>query len=379
MKKQIREFQVFVKPVGALCNLDCQYCYYLKKSDLYKPGRISRMPEDLLERYIECHIAASTEDPVFFSWHGGEPTLAGIDFYKKAVSLQQKYISGGKKVLNGIQTNATMIDNDWCRFFADNEFYIGVSIDGPEKLHDSFRVTKDGKASFQDTLRGYLKLKQYNIRTEILTVINALNVNYPLEVYRFLKQLGSSYLTFLPLVERISGQEEGVSGISVPPDAFGDFLSVVFDEWAKEDIGNIQIQVIEEATRTAFNQEHTLCIFRKKCGGVPVVEHNGDFYSCDHYVDSDHLVGNIKDQTLAELLDSRVQKDFGEAKHTALPIYCARCEVLSMCNGECPKNRFIRTPDGEPGLNYLCSGYRRFFNHIKPFVDAVADEWKRNQ
>jgi uncharacterized protein len=213
------------------------------------------------------------------------------------------------------------------------------------------------------------------VQTELLTVVSGVNVNFPAEVYRFFKQLGSIYITFLPLVERDHLSESGASNISVPSEAFGVFLSTIFDEWADEDIGRIKIQIFEEAARTAFNQEHTLCIFKKSCGSVPVVEHNGDFYSCDHYVDKEHLVGNINEISLAEMLDSDRQKEFGQAKLVDLPEFCLGCEVRDMCNGECPKNRFIHTPAGEPGLNYLCAGYRRFFNHIKPFVEAIAREW----
>lgn len=379
MKSGTREFQVFVKPAGAKCNLGCLYCYYLRKADLYGAGNISSMPDDTLEKYISDHIEATTDDQIFFSWHGGEPTLAGIGFYKKAVSLQKKYNKGNRTIVNGMQTNATLLDEEWCRFFAANNFYIGVSIDGPVQFHNINRLSKTGKGTFNETLKGYSLLKKYNIATEILAVVNAHNVNHSLTVYGFLRSLGSPYITFLPLVERVPSGPAGVSDSSVDADSFGNFLISIFDEWVNKDIGIIKIQVIEEATRTAFGQDHTLCIFKERCGGVPVVEHNGDFYSCDHFVDKDHLVGNINEASLSDLLDSRAQKSFGEAKKKSLPSYCLECEVLNMCNGECPKNRFINTPAGEPGLNYLCSGYRRFFNHIRPFVDAVSDEWKRNQ
>jgi uncharacterized protein len=337
------------------------------------------MTDDTLEKYISDHIEATTDDHIFFSWHGGEPTLAGQGFYKKAISLQKKYNTLNRTIANGLQTNATLLDEEWCRFLAANNFYVGVSIDGPDQFHNINRLSKNGKDTFNETLKGYLLLKKHNVATEILTVVNSDNVNHPREVYGFLRSLGSPFITFLPLVERDPASVTGASHSSVDAEAFGNFLITVFDEWLSNDIGSIKIQVIEEATRTAFGQDHTLCIFRERCGGVPVVEHNGDFYSCDHYVDGDHLVGNINESSLSALLDSKAQKSFGEAKQESLPRYCRECEVLNMCNGECPKNRFIPTPEGEPGLNYLCTGYRLFFNHIRPFVDAVSDEWEKNK
>jgi uncharacterized protein len=379
MNQQSREFQVFAKPVGAECNLRCRYCYYLEKEKLYKHSELIRMPDEILEKYIVSHIGASTEPDIFFSWHGGEPTLAGLDFFRKVVKLQEKYTPSGRKIINGIQTNATLLNDDWCKFLASEGFFVGVSIDGPEEIHNKMRISKDNRGSFKKTLAGYKLLRKHNVQTELLAVVNAENMEYPLEVYRFLKQLGSIYMTFLPLVEKDPLSVTGASSISVESETFGAFLSAIFDEWVSNDIGRIKIQIIEEAARTAFNQEHTLCIFKKTCGGVPVVEHNGDFFSCDHYVDKEHLIGNITERSMAEMLDSDRQRSFGLNKLTSLPEYCLKCEVSEMCNGECPKNRFIRTPDGEPQLNYLCAGYRRFFNHIKPFVDTIASEWRRQK
>lgn len=370
------EFQVFVKPAGAECNLHCRYCYYVNKADLYKYTGLIRMADEILEKYIILHIEASMDPDISFSWHGGEPTLAGLDFFRKVVNLQQKHRPSGRNIINGIQTNATLINEEWCKFLAGEGFFAGISIDGPEELHNIFRVSKDKTGSFRKAIKGYELLRKHNVQTELLTVVNAENVNFPHEVYGFLKQLGSKYMTFLPLVEREPGSHSGVTGISVPPEAFGYFLSTVFDEWVAEDIGSIKIQIIEEAARTAFNQEHTLCIFKKTCGGVPVVEYNGDFYSCDHFVDSKHFIGNISQKSLTEMLGSDEQQAFGLAKLITLPEYCLECEVRNMCNGECPKNRFMKSPSGEPGLNYLCPGYKWFFNHVKPFVDAIAGEWK---
>jgi len=253
---------------------------------------------------------------------------------------------------------------------------VGVSLDGPGELHNMNRRTRDGSDTLDEVLRGFHLLKKHGIIPEVLCVVNSVNVKEPLKVYNFIKQLGPLYAAFLPLVEADPVSSLGVTLNSVPAKEFGLFLSRIFDEWVEKDIGGIKIQIFEEAVRPAFNQDHTLCIFKKNCGGVPVVEHTGDFYSCDHYVDSRHLLGNLKDHSLSYYLDSERQIAFGMAKSLTLPEYCKHCEVLSMCNGECPKNRFIKSPDGEPGLNYLCSGYKYFFNHCRPFAEAIAIAWK---
>ena len=367
-----REFQLFVKPVGALCNLGCTYCYYLEKQDLY-PVTEPHMLDVLLEKYIIQHLETATEEPVLFSWHGGEPTLAGIEFYRKAVKLQRKNNQHNKKIINGIQTNGINLNDEWCRFLSSENFMVGISLDGPEHLHNNYRLTKTGEPTFQKALNGYQLLKKYGINWEILCVINAFNVHHPLEVYRFFKSLSAKYISFLPLVNRDLNAQTGVTPDSVPATAFGDFMVAVFDEWQEHDIGNIRIQLLEEALRTAFQQDHTLCVFKITCGGVPVLERNGDFYSCDHFVNQEHLIGNINHQHLSELLDHPKQVAFGEAKFKTLPNYCLNCEVLTMCHGECPKNRFIQSPDGEKGLNYLCEGYRKFFIHCTPFVKTIAD------
>jgi uncharacterized protein len=376
MEKESHEFQIFAKPVGALCNLRCKYCYYLDKKAIYVPGTSPVMSDETLERYIIQNIEASTEESINFSWHGGEPLMAGIDFYKKAVTLQKKFKPVGRKIINGIQTNGTLIDEKWASFLAEENFMIGISIDGPGDLHNRFRTTPDNNSSLPLVLKGYDILQRHRIKCEILCVVNSYNVKFPLVVYNFFKELGARYITFLPLVERRQRTKSGVSRASVPSMGFGLFLNSVFDEWIENDISKIKIQVFEEAARTAFNQEHTLCIFKENCGGVPVLEHNGDFYSCDHFVDMENLVGNIENGSITEFLDSEKQRSFGQAKSLTLPRYCLECELRTMCNGECPKNRFIGTPDGEPGLNYLCSGYKTFFNHCRPFVKAIATAWR---
>jgi uncharacterized protein len=330
------------------------------------------MNDEVLEKYIIQHIEATTDETIFFSWHGGEPLMAGIDFFRKAVAIQKKHKPAGRTILNGVQTNGTLIDWNWASFLSEEKFVAGISIDGPGDLHNRFRVTPGREPSLSRVLKGYDILQRSRIRSEILCVVNSYNVRFPLVVYNFFRELGAKYITFLPLVEKRHGTKSGVSRASVPPAEFGRFLISVFDEWVERDIGEIKIQIFEEAARTAFNQEHTLCIFKENCGGVPVVELNGDFYSCDHFVNRGNLLGNITQGSVAGFLDSERQKAFGLAKSRTLPRYCIECEVKSMCNGECPKNRFITSPDGEPGLNYLCNGYKAFFNHCRPFVDAIS-------
>ncbi|MGM0464309.1 MAG: anaerobic sulfatase maturase [Bacteroidota bacterium] len=375
MKNVSREFQVLVKPVGAQCNLSCTYCYYLDKKDLAGDCPQRHMPVQILERYISQHIEATTADTVRFSWHGGEPLLAGIDFFRKITELQGIYMPAGKDLMNGLQTNGILIDDAWCRFFSDNNFSVGLSIDGPSFLHDVYRRTAGGSSTFHRVKAAYLLLKEYGIHTETLCVVNAENVMYPLQVYDFFRALGAEYITFIPLVER--NNDGSVADFSVPPEEYGAFLAAIFDRWKAHDIGHTRVQIFEEALRSAFRQDHTLCIFKKTCGGVPVMEINGDLYSCDHYVDSHHLVGNINDSSLADMLDCARQKDFGRQKLSTLPSFCLECGVRDMCNGGCPKNRFVFSPAGEPGLNYLCPGYKIIFGHIKLFAAAVEKVWKQ--
>jgi uncharacterized protein len=379
MIKTEREFQVFIKPVGPVCNLNCTYCYYLGKKELFPAGENFRMTDDILEQCVVQQIKATTDKVITFSWHGGEPLLAGIDFFKKAVEFQKKNKPSGSIIINGIQTNGTILNDEWGQLFSDEKFNVGISIDGPSDLHNIHRRSNDGNNTYINTIRGYELLLKHGVLPEILCVVNSYNVQHPLRVYNLFKELGAEYISFLPLVVPEPESLTGVSKNSVPSNEFGTFLSVIFDEWVEKDIGKIKVQIFEEACRTAFNQDHTLCIFKSECGGVPVVEHNGDFYSCDHFVDSNHLLGNIRNHSLSYYLDCERQKEFGKAKSESLPKYCINCEVKQMCNGECPKNRFILTPDGETGLNYLCSGYKHFFNHCGPFVEAIRDAWKNQK
>jgi uncharacterized protein len=377
--KASREFQIFTKPVGAICNLDCHYCYYLQKEFLYPDVTSFRMSEDLLEAYIVQQIEIAPEPVINFFWHGGEPTILGLDYFRQIVALQRKHQPPGRRISNSIQTNGVLLDEDWCRFFAAEDFGVGLSLDGPPDLHDPYRVTKGQKPTHKQVMRGYRLLRQHKIPVDILCVVHAQNVQHPLQVYRFFKEIKAQYISFIPLVEMQPTAEGGLSPRTVPADAFGEFLCTIFDEWVRHDIGRIIVQIFEEAGRPARGQDHSLCIFRRTCGDVPVIEHNGDFYSCDHFVTPEHRLGNIRDTPLFELLESPAQHAFGQAKWDTLPRYCLECEVRVMCNGGCPKDRIIQTPDGEAGLNYLCAGYKRFFIHCRPYVTQLAALWRAGQ
>jgi uncharacterized protein len=373
MKGTRREFQVFAKPAGARCNLHCSYCYYLSHG---VPGTQS-MPDELLEAYILQHIEACTDPVVSFSWHGGEPTLFGLEGFRRIAALQKKHCPEGRRIVNGIQTNGILLDEEWCRFLTEEKFTVGLSLDGPDQLHNQYRVTAKGDPTHGQVMRAHERLREHGVKTECLCVVHSGNVRLPLEVYEFFRSLEVPYLTFLPLVEpMLPGR---VSERTVPADAWGEFLCRIFDVWLDRDIGRIKVQIFEEAARPAFGLEHTLCIFRKVCGGVPVLECDGDVYSCDHFVTPECRLGNIRETSLALLLDGPQQQAFGRAKRETLPQQCLNCGVLSMCNGECPRNRFIRTEDGESGLNYLCSGYKRFFTHCRPFVATLAELWREKK
>ncbi|HZD40930.1 MAG TPA: anaerobic sulfatase maturase [Terriglobales bacterium] len=372
METAAREFQIMVKTVGAICNLDCHYCYYLKKENLYPKGSVFRMNDELLENYISQHIRATPTGIVSFSWHGGEPTLVGIEFFRKAVELQKKHLPPDKKLINGIQTNGLLIDDRWCEFLAAENFYVGLSLDGPKDLHDRYRVTKGQKPTHKQVVQAFQRLRRHKVHTDLLCVVHDVNVKHPTAVYRHLKEIGGEYLQFLPLVERADDSEHRLVSRSVPAAAYGEFLCTIFDEWVRNDIGKIFIQLFDESVRPFLGMDHALCIYRETCGDVPVVEHNGDFYSCDHYVLPEYKIGNINEQSLADLVEHPAQRDFGQRKWTSLPRFCRECEVRTMCNGGCPKDRFIKTPDGEEGLNYLCAGLKRFFIHSKPYFQKFA-------
>jgi uncharacterized protein len=367
-----REFQIFAKPAGAMCNLDCRYCYYLKKELLYPESRSFRMSDDLLEEYIAQQMAIVPGSEILFSWHGGEPTILGLDYFRRIVELQRKHCPPGKHIANGIQTNGVLLTDEWCRFLAAEHFGVGLSLDGPKALHDAYRMAKDQGATHQQVMSGYRMLRRQEIPVDLLCVIHAQNVQHPLDVYHFFKEIGVQYLSFIPLVEPQPTIPGGVSERTVPAEAFGDFLCAIFDEWVRHDMGRIIVQSFEEAARPAYGLKHSLCVFRPTCGDVPVIEHNGDVYQCDHFVTPEHRLGNIRETPLAELLESPSQAAFGQAKQEALPRACQACDVRAMCNGGCPKDRIGDAPDGEPGLNYLCAGYRRFFTHCRPYTLRMA-------
>jgi uncharacterized protein len=330
------------------------------------------MSDHILEEYIIQHIEGSSGSVINFSWHGGEPTILGLDYFRKIVDLQHKHHPPNQRITNGIQTNGILLDEDWCRFLAAEGFSVGLSLDGPQEMHDRHRVTKGQKPTHKQAMHGYELLRQHRIPCDILCVVHAQNVQFPTRVYRFFKQIQAQYIEFLPLVEPQPDNEGGVSPRTVPAEALGNFLCTIFDEWMRQDIERIKVQIFEEAARTAFGQEHSLCIFRKTCGDVPVVEHNGDFFSCDHFVNTEHRLGNIEEAPLVDFLESPAQRAFGQAKWDTLPRYCQACGILNMCHGGCPKDRIVRAPDGEAGLNYLCAGYKRFFTHCQPFVANLS-------
>jgi uncharacterized protein len=362
---------VLAKPTGAICNLGCSYCYFLDKEALYEGA--SRMSDEMLETYITSLIAQHRTPQVTVAWQGGEPTMMGLDFYRRAMALEERHRRPGMSFLNTMQTNGTLLTDEWCEFLAEHHFLVGISIDGPRRLHDSFRVNKAGKGTFDQVMRGLRLLQRHGVQCNVLTTVNRVNGDHPLEVYRFLRdEAGADWMQFIPVVERVD--ERGypadlrgtaVSERSVRPEQFGTFLTTVFDEWVRNDVGRVFVQTFEAAARNWAGVEQSgMCVFNETCGLGLALEHNGDLYSCDHFVDPEYLVGNIAEQPLAELVASRRQYRFGQDKKDTLPRYCLDCDVRFACHGECPKNRFLTTPDGEPGLNYLCAGFKDFFHHV---------------
>ncbi len=360
-------FHVMAKPRGAVCNLDCQYCFYLSKEQLF-PGSQFRMPDELLEVYVRQYIASQRVPEVTFTWQGGEPTLMGLDFYRKVVAFQQQYRPPGVTIYNALQTNATTLDEAWAQFFKEHNFLIGVSLDGPRQLHDAYRVDKGGKPTFERVMAGIELLKKRRVEFNILACVNALTAEHPIDVYRFLRdEVGAQYLQFIPIVEP---QSSGVSGSalvshrSVTGRQYGQFLIEIFDEWVRRDVGRVFVQLFDVALGVWHGMPAGLCIFSETCGLALALEHTGDLYACDHFVEPPHYLGNIREKNLLELVASPQQQRFGLDKRETLPRYCRECEVRFICNGGCPKDRLLRTPDGEPGLNYLCEGYKAFFTHI---------------
>ncbi len=371
-------FHVMVKPRGPICNLDCSYCYYLSKERLY-PDSDFLMSEEILEAFTRQYIEVQDIPEVTFGWQGGEPTLMSPDFFRLAVDLQEKYRSPGMRIHNALQTNGAYLHKEWCQLFKEFDFLMGVSLDGPRELHDTFRLDKAGNPTFDRVMAGISLLKQHQVEFNILTSVHATNVNHPIEVYRFLRdEVGARFVQFIPIVERDNdnGFQEGgeITKRSVTGRQYGDFLSAIFNEWVLEDVGRVFVQIFDVALAAWYGQRPGLCIFEQTCGKALVVEHNGDVYACDHFVEPKYKLGNLMETPLSELADSAPQKAFGLAKEETLPDFCRGCEVHFICNGGCPKNRTLHTPNGEPRLNYLCEGYQNFFTHINRPMKIMAAE-----
>ncbi|MEZ5141830.1 MAG: anaerobic sulfatase maturase [Acidimicrobiales bacterium] len=370
-------FHVLAKPTGAICNLDCDYCFFLSKEALY-PGDRFRMSDEVLDTYVRQLLEAHDGPEVTIAWQGGEPTLMGVDFFRRSLDAVQRHRRQGQQVHHTIQTNGTLLTDEWCELFAEHGFLVGISIDGPRELHDAYRVDKRGAPTFDKVMAGFELLVAHDVDTNVLCSVHAANQDHPLDVYRFFRDvLGLRHIQLIPIVERDNdtGFQEGdtVTGRSVDPEAWGRFLVAVFDEWVVRDVGEVFVSQFDAALASWLGVPPSLCIFRETCGDALALEHNGDVYSCDHFVEPGHLLGNIASTHLVELVASPRQRAFGAAKRDGLPGQCRRCEVRFACNGECPKNRFTVSVDGEPGLNYLCAGYYAFFRHADGLVRIMAD------
>lgn len=376
---------VLAKPTGAICNLNCSYCFFLDKEQLY-PGSRFRMSDELLETYIYQLIEAHRTRQVTVAWQGGEPTLMGLDFFRKAIAFQKKYRKPRMTFENTLQTNGTLLTDEWCGFLKENNYLVGLSLDGPRELHDANRVDKAGRATFDRVMQGLRLLQKYGVEYNILTTVNGVNGKHPLEVYRFLRdEAGTHWIQFIPVVERVN--EDGrtpyqrgaaVSERSITPEQFGTFLITIFDEWIRHDVGKVFVQTFEAAASKWMGLPSGMCVFEPVCGYGVALEHNGDLYSCDHFVEPDFRLGNIQEQSLRELVGSDRQYRFGQDKLATLPKCCLNCDVRFACNGECPKNRFLTAPNGEPGLNYLCAGYKAFFHHINQPLQLLTELLRRN-
>jgi len=370
-------FHMMIKPRGAICNLDCSYCYFLKKEALY-PSSNFRMSDEVLENFTRQYIRSQRVPLVTFGWQGGEPTLMGIEFFQKAVQFQKKYAPPGMKIENALQTNATLLNDEWCQFFKEHQFLIGVSLDGPREVHDYYRKNKGGEGSFDSVIQGLEKLKEFDVEFNILCAVNVANATKPLKIYRFFRDVvEADFVQFIPIVERVNkqGEQRGnrVTDRSITGKQYGEFLIAIFDEWVTRDVGKVFVQIFDVALGKWLGQPGGLCIFDQTCGKALAIEHNGDLYSCDHYVEPRYRLGNIATSEMIQLVSSSKQHNFGMDKQKTLPKYCMDCEVLFVCNGGCPKNRIKHTLEGEFGLNYLCEGYRKFFNHIDQPMRRMAD------
>ena len=377
---------VMLKPVGALCNLACDYCYYLEKSKLYTQNPRHVMSDELLERFIKEYIESQTIPQIMFTWHGGETLMRPLSFYKRAIELQKQY-GRGRHIDNSIQTNGTMLTDEWCQFFKENNFLVGISIDGPQDFHDEYRRNKMGAPSFHKVMQGINLLKKHGVQYNCMAVVNDYNADFPLEFYNFFKEIGCEFLQFAPIVERLkednasptslasaNDKEAKLAPFSVSPEQWGNFLCTIFDEWVRNDVGKIFIQIFDSTLANWVDEQPGVCTMAKTCGHAGVMEFNGDVYSCDHFVFPEYKLGNIYTNPLASMMYSDKQLKFGVDKFDKLPSQCKECDVLFACNGECPKNRFTLDKYGEYGLNYLCEGFYKFFKHVSPYMDYMKKE-----
>ena len=377
---------VMLKPAGAHCNLACKYCYYLEKNNLYQNSHRHLMSDEMLEQFTREYIEAQTMPQVLFTWHGGEPLMRSIDFYKKALALQKKY-AHGKQIDNVIQTNGTLLTDEWCEFFAQNHWLVGISIDGPQEYHDHYRVTPAGKPSWEKVMQGISLLKKHRVEWNAMAVVNAYNAEHPLEFYHFFRDNGCQYLQFTPIVERLTEHEDGrtlasladdreipLTDASVTPQQWGNFLCTIFDDWVRHDVGKTFVEIFDCTLANWMGVLPGICAYSKECGHAGVMEHNGDVYSCDHFVFPEYKLGNIREQSLIDMLYGEKQQAFSRLKHTSLPRQCKECDMEFACHGECPKNRFEKDKYGEQGLNYLCQGYYQYYTHVAPYMDFMKRE-----
>lgn len=377
---------VMLKPAGAHCNLACKYCYYLEKNNLYQNSHRHLMSDEMLEQFTREYIEAQTMPQVLFTWHGGEPLMRSIDFYKKALALQKKY-AHGKQIDNVIQTNGTLLTDEWCEFFAQNHWLVGISIDGPQEYHDHYRVTPAGKPSWEKVMQGIQLLKKHRVEWNAMAVVNAYNAEHPLEFYHFFRDNGCQYLQFTPIVERLTEHEDGrtlasladdreipLADASVTPQQWGNFLCTIFDDWVRHDVGKTFVEIFDCTLANWMGVLPGICAYSKECGHAGVMEHNGDVYSCDHFVFPEYKLGNIRELSLIDMLYGEKQQAFSRLKHTSLPRQCKECDMEFACHGECPKNRFEKDKYGEPGLNYLCQGYYQYYSHVAPYMDFMKRE-----
>lgn len=367
-----RPFHVMSKPTGAACNIDCGYCFYLEKSALYPRGSIGTMSDEVLEAHIRQTFESQPGPMVTLAWQGGEPTLMGLDFFRRAVAIERRLAPPGVQVERTLQTNGLLLDEEWCRFLKDNGFLVGLSMDGPMAMHDAWRLDRKGKGTFDKVLKAARLLQQYQVEFNILATVNSANGDHPLEVYRFFRdEVKANYLQFIPIVVRDPNSETGVTESSVGALQYGKFLSAIFDEWVSRDVGKMFVLNFDFSLANWLGVPSN-CLFSPECGNALALERNGDLYSCDHFVNPENLLGNILKTPMSALVESEKQRQFGRDKFAKLPQYCRECPVLFACFGECPKNRFIKTPNGEEGLNYLCGGYKHFFTHVDPKMKAIA-------